>query len=295
MRIVSLLPSATEMLFALGAGDDVVGVTFECDTPAEARERTIVSTSALPEGLAPAEIDAAVTARLAAGEDLYHLDAGALAALDADLVVTQDLCAVCAVDVSVVDDALAFLGCRADVLTLDPQNLDDVLTSIATLGAACGRPAEAADLTAGLRERLDAVRRSVASRAPVPVMVLEWTDPPFTPGHWVPDMVAAAGGRSVLGAAGTRSERTTWEAVAAAAPEILVAAPCGFGLDDAARLAGEACAAGALPDVPLWAVDANASFARPGPRLVDGVEALAAILHPDAAVDLDPRMARRIR
>jgi len=295
VRIVSLLPSATEMLFALGAGADVVGVTFECDTPAEARERTIVSTSALPEGLAPAEIDAAVTARLAAGEDLYHLDAGALADLDADLVVTQDLCAVCAVDVSVVDDALAYLGCRADVLTLDPQDLAEVLASVATLGGACGRAAEAADLTAGLRERLDVVRRSVAGRAPVPVMVLEWTDPPFTPGHWVPDMVAAAGGRSVLGSPGARSERTTWEAVAAAAPEVVVAAPCGFGLDDAARLAGEACVAGALPGVPLWAVDANASFARPGPRLVDGVEAMAAILHPEAGADLDPRMVRRIR
>jgi iron complex transport system substrate-binding protein len=295
VRIVSLLPSATEMLFALGAGDDVVGVTFECDTPAEARERTIVSTSALPEGLAPAEIDAVVTARLAAGEDLYHLDAGALADLDADLVVTQDLCAVCAVDVSVVDDALAYLGCRADVLTLDPQDLDDVLVSVATLGAACSRSSEAADLVAGLRHRLDAVRRSVAGRAPVPVMVLEWTDPPFTPGHWVPDMVAAAGGHSVLGSPGARSERTTWEAVAAAAPRVVVAAPCGFGLDDAARLAADACAAGVLPGVPLWAVDANASFARPGPRLVDGVEALAAILHPGAGVDVDPRMARRIR
>jgi iron complex transport system substrate-binding protein len=295
VRIVSLLPSATEMLFALGAGDDVVGVTFECDTPVEARQRTIVSTSALPEGLAPAEIDAAVTARLAAGEDLYHLDAGALAALDADLVVTQDLCAVCAVDVSIVDDALAYLGCRADVLTLDPQDLDEVFASVATLGAACGRATEAADLTAGLRERLDAVRRSVAGRAPVPVMVLEWTDPPFTPGHWVPDMVAAAGGRSVLGSPGARSERTTWDAVATAAPEVVVAAPCGFGLDDATRLAADACAAGVLPGVPLWAVDANASFARPGPRLVDGVEALAAILHPAAGVDLDPRMARRIR
>jgi iron complex transport system substrate-binding protein len=295
VRIVSLLPSATEMLFALGAGDDVVGVTFECDTPAEARGRTIVSTSALPEGLAPAEIDAAVTARLAAGEDLYHLDAGALADLDADLVVTQDLCAVCAVDVSVVDDALAYLGCRADVLTLDPQDLDDVLGSVATLGAACGRSTEAVDLTAGLRERLDAVRRSVAGRPPVPVMVLEWTDPPFTPGHWVPDMVAAAGGRALLGVAGNRSERTTWEAVAAAAPEIVVAAPCGYGLDDAARLAAGARDAGVLPGVPLWAVDANASFARPGPRLVDGVEALAAILHPDAGDDPDPRMARLIR
>ncbi len=294
MRIVSLLPSATEMLFGLGAGDDVVGVTFECDQPAEARTRTIVSTSALPEGLAPAEIDAAVSARMAAGEDLYHLDAGALAGLDADLVVTQDLCAVCAVDVSVVDDALAYLGCRADVLTLDPQDLGDVLDSVVTLGTACGRLAEAERLVASLRERLAAVRRAVAGCDPVPTMVLEWTDPPFTPGHWVPEMVETAGGLPVIGSRGARSVRTTWDAVCAAAPAVVVAAPCGYGLEDSARLATEAQAAGVLPGVPLWAVDANASFARPGPRLVDGVEALAALLHPDAGLPLDPAMARRI-
>jgi iron complex transport system substrate-binding protein len=294
VRIVSLLPSATEMLFALGAGDDVVGVTFECDQPAEARTRTIVSTSALPEGLSPAGIDAAVSARMAAGEDLYHLDAGALAGLDADLVVTQDLCAVCAVDVSVVDDALAYLGCRAEVLTLDPQDLGDVLDSVVTLGTACGRSAEAERLVASLRDRLAAVRHAVAGREPVATMVLEWTDPPFTPGHWVPEMVETAGGVAVLGSRGARSVRTTWDAVSAAAPAVVVAAPCGFGLDGSARLAKEAQAAGVLPGVPLWAVDANASFARPGPRLVDGVEALAALLHPDAGLPLDPAMARRV-
>ena len=294
MRIVSLLPSATEILFDVGAGDDVVGVTFECDYPAEARSRAIVSTSALPEGLAPAEIDAAVSARLAAGEDLYHLDAGALAGLEADLVVTQDLCAVCAVDVSVVDDALAYLGCRAEVLTLDPQDLGGVLDSVLTLGVACGRQAEAEQLVASLRHRLAAVRRAVAGREPVPTMVLEWTDPPFTPGHWVPEMVETAGGVPVLGSPGARSVRTTWEAVAAARPAVVVAAPCGFGLDASAGLAAEAQAAGVLPDVPLWAVDANASFARPGPRLVDGVEALAAILHPAAGVRLDGRLARQL-
>jgi iron complex transport system substrate-binding protein len=294
VRIVSLLPSATEMLFGLGAGEDVVGVTFECDQPAEARTRTVVSTSALPEGLGPAEIDAAVSARLAAGEDLYHLDAGALAGLDADLVVTQDLCAVCAVDVSVVDDALAYLGCRAEVLTLDPQDLGEVLDSVAVLGAACDRSAEAERLLASLRDRLAAVRRAVAGREPVPTMVLEWTDPPFTPGHWVPEMVETAGGVPMLGSRGARSVRTTWDAVAAAAPAVVVAAPCGFGLDESARLAAAARAAGVLPDVPVWAVDANASFARPGPRLVDGVEALAALLHPGAGLPLDPAMARRI-
>jgi iron complex transport system substrate-binding protein len=294
VRIVSLLPSATEILFALGAGDDVVGVTFECDQPAEARTRRIVSTSSLPEGLSPAEIDTAVAERMAAGEDLYRLDAGALSGLDADLVVTQDLCAVCAVDVSVVDDALAHLACRAEVLTLDPQTLEDVLGSVRTLGKATGTEDAAESLVSGLRERLSAVTGAVAGRPPVPVMVLEWTDPPFTPGHWVPDMVQAAGGRSVLGGSGARSERTTWEEVAATGPAVVVAAPCGFGLAESARLAAEV-ADRVPPGVPLWAVDANASFARPGPRLVDGVEALAAILHPGAGVPLDADLATRVR
>jgi iron complex transport system substrate-binding protein len=293
VRIVSLLPSATEILFAIGAGDDVVGVTFECDYPAEARSRRIVSTSALDEGLSPAEIDVAVAARMAAGEDLYRLDADALAGLDADLVVTQDLCAVCAVDVSVVDDALAYLGCRAEVLTLDPQTLEQVLRSVVTLGEATGRKPAADALVESLRDRLGAVADAVSGRATVPVMVLEWTDPPFTPGHWVPDMVAAAGGRAVIGRAGHRSGRTTWEAVAAAAPSVVVAAPCGFGLERSAELAREV--ADRVPaGVPLWAVDANASFARPGPRLVDGVEALAALLHPGAGLPLDPALAARV-
>ena len=295
VRIVSLLPSATEILFALGAGEAVVGVTFECDHPPAARSRRIVSTSSIPEGLTPAEIDGVVAARLAAGEDLYRLDALALAELDADLVLTQDLCAVCAVDVSVVDDALAYLGCRAEVLTLDPHTLDEVLESVLTVGKATGTEAAADLLVTGLRARLVTVSEAVAGREPVPVMVLEWTDPPFTPGHWVPDMVLAAGGWSVLGAPGCRSERTTWAEVAAAAPALVVAAPCGFDLAASVGLARQVLEAGVLPPgVPLWAVDANASFARPGPRLVDGVEALAALIHPDAGIPLDPALAARI-
>jgi iron complex transport system substrate-binding protein len=296
VRIVSLLPSATEVLFALGAGADVVGVTFECDFPPEARTRRIVSTSALPEGLTASEIDAAVAARTAAGEDLYYLDADALSGLDADLVVTQDLCAVCAVDVSVVDEALDYLGCRAEVLTLDPQTLDEVLGSVVTLGTATGTEAAADTLVAGLRTRLESVAVAVAGRDPVPVAVLEWTDPPFTPGHWVPDMVATAGGRALLGRPGQPSVRTTWDAVRGSAPEVVVAAPCGFGLPDSAAMARAAVEAAVLPaGVPVWAVDANASFARPGPRLVDGVEALAALLHPDLGLPLDPALAQRVR
>jgi iron complex transport system substrate-binding protein len=189
MRIVSLLPSTTEILFAIGAGDQVVGVTFECDTPPAARERTIVSTTAIPDGLSASDIDAFVTTAMAAGEDLYHLDAGALGALDADLVVTQDLCAVCAVDVSVVDDALAYLGCRAEVLTIDPHSLDEVLASVTTLGAASGCESTATELVAGLRQRLYAVEHALREASRPRTLVLEWTDPAFAPGHWVPEMV----------------------------------------------------------------------------------------------------------
>jgi len=279
VRIVSLLPSTTEILFAIGAGDDVVGVTFECDYPPEARTRTIVSTSAMPEGLAPAAIDSFVASAMARGEDLYRLDEGALSGLDADLVVTQDLCAVCAVDVSVVDDALAHLGCTAEVLTIDPHTLDQVFDSIGVLGRATGHETEAADLVTGLRARLSAVRRRVADRPRPRVMLLEWTDPPFAPGHWVPEMIETAGGEPLLGTAGEKSRRVTWEQVHAADPEVVVVAPCGFDRAGSQALADQLVASGALPvGVPVHAVDANAAWARPGARLVDGVEELAALL-----------------
>lgn len=280
MRIVSLLPSTTEILYAIGAGDQVVGVTFECDYPADARQRTIVSTSALPTGLSPAQIDTYVSAALAKGEDLYHLDRNALAGLDADIVVTQDLCAVCAVDVSVVDDALAYLGCRAEVVTIDPHTIEEVLASIVRLGEVTGRPVAATALVAGLRGRLSAVAERVRLRARRPrVVVLEWTDPPYAPGHWVPEMIAAAGGESVLGTVGQPSRRTTWEAIAAADPELIVVAPCGYDLDGSRRLADELVGRDLLPaGVRVLAVDANASWARPGPRLVDGIEELTEIL-----------------
>ena len=281
MRIVSLLPSTTEILFAVGAGDDVVGVTFECDFPAEARTRTIVSTSAMPEGLEPAEIDAFVVDAMARGDDLYHLDEGALAGLDADLVVTQDLCAVCAVDVAVVDDALAHLGCTADVLTVDPHTLDEVFASIETLGTATGYAGAARSLVTAQRERLAAVTARVAGRPRPRVMLLEWTDPPFAPGHWIPEMIALAGGEPLLGTPGEKSRRVTWEQVHAAEPEVVVVAPCGYDRAGATALADDLVRSGVLPrDVVVHAVDANASWARPGTRLVDGVEELAALLHP---------------
>jgi len=300
MRIVSLLPSTTEILFAIGAGDDVVGVTFECDHPREARERRIVSTSALPEGLDSAGIDAFVTAAMHAGEDLYHLDEDALSGLDADLVVTQDLCAVCAVDVSVVDDALAHLGCTAEVLTIDPHDLEQVLASIGVLGAATGHQAEADRLVAALRARLHTVRAEIAARAGTAprVLLLEWTDPPFAPGHWVPAMVTMAGGVPTIGKAGQKSVRVSWEQALEVDPDIVVCAPCGYDLPGSVALARRLVTSGTLPEhIPVWAVDANASFARPGPRLVDGVETLAQIFDqvPEQSARTIEGAAQRVR
>ena len=278
MRIVSLLPSSTEILFGIGAGADVVGVTFECDYPAEARDRRIVSTSSMPEGMGPREIDGFVAAALSRGEDLYRLSADALRELDPDVLVTQDLCAVCAVDVSVVEDALKYLGCRADVVTMDPHNLSEVFDSVLVLGSQTNRVEAARELVASMNSRVEAVRLAVAASAHPRVLVLEWTDPPFAPGHWIPEMVEIAGGVPVLGTAGEKSYRVTWEQVEAAEPDVVVCAPCGFDLEGSVSLSERV--RDRFPGIPVWAVDANASFARPGPRLVDGIEALAGILNP---------------
>ncbi len=295
MRIVSLLPSATEILFDLGLADQVVGVTFECDFPPEARTKRIVSTSALPEGLSPAEIDVVVKERMAAGEDLYRLDRGAFADLDPTLVVTQDLCAVCAVDVREVDDALAYLGCRADVVTLDPMTLDEVIDSVATVGAATGTSGRAEQIVATCRERLAAVAEDVAGARRRTTLVLEWTDPAFTAGHWVPDLVTAAGGHPVLGRPGQKSSGVAWSTVTASGAEVVIVAPCGFRLDGAAELAAQTVAAGELPPgAEVWAVDADAFVVRPGPRVVDGVETFASILHPERCGPPDPAAARRV-
>jgi iron complex transport system substrate-binding protein len=295
VRIVSLLPSATEILFAVGAGADVVGVTFECDFPPEARQRRIVSDTTLPGGLTPAQIDAAVRARLAAGEDLYTLDEGALRAIDPDLIVTQDLCAVCAVDVGEVDKALEHLGCRAAVLTLDPMTLDEVMASIETVGRATDTEEGASALVTTLLRRLDDLAGAVARRRRPRMVVLEWTDPPFSAGHWVPDMVTAAGGEVVLGVSGVRSEQIEWAAVATAEPDVIVVAPCGYRLEGATQLARHLLSTGNLPpDVPVWAVDADAAFVRPGPRVVEGVATLAHIAHPDA-VSQPPDLAAQVR
>ena len=281
MRLVSLLPSATEIVYALGLGDDLVGVTFECDEPPSARRDKQVIVGGLDtSGMAPGEIDAYVRGRLASGAELYTLHADALAALAPDLILTQDLCRVCALPSGHVDEALAHLGCRSDVLSLDPHSLDDVLDSIAVVGARAGVPERAEALVAALRARLARVRDAVAGRPQPRVAVVEWVDPPFTAGHWVPDLVAAAGGRPVAATPRQRSVKTSWADIRAAEPDVVIIAPCGYHLDGAAAQAR--AVAGELGTASVWAIDADGIVVRPGPRLVDGVEAIAAILHPDA-------------
>jgi iron complex transport system substrate-binding protein len=293
VRLVSLLPSATEIVYALGLGDDLAGITFECDEPPAARaEKAIVVGGLDTSGMAPGDIDRYVRSRLAAGEDLYTLHARALAELAPDLILTQDLCRVCALPSGHVTDALDYLGCHADVLTLDPHSLDEVLDSIVAVGQRAGVPERAAALVAGLRARLAAVEARVAGLGRPRVAVVEWVDPPFTAGHWVSDLVTAAGGLPVAARPGMPSVETTWADIGAAEPDLVVVAPCGYHLAGAAAQA--LMAAGHLPGVPVWAIDADGIVVRPGPRLVNGVEALAAVIHPQAVPVTPPGAVRRV-
>jgi iron complex transport system substrate-binding protein len=283
MRIVSLLPSATEILFAIGAGDQVVAVTHECDHPPAARTRRAVTRDLLPPGLSSAEIDAAVTAGIRDRHTIYALDERALEAVAADLVVAQTLCDVCAVPVETVDRALCSVAPKARVVAADPQTLTELAGAVRTIGAAVGMAAGAERLAADLTGRLAAVTDAVQGRPAPGVAVLEWTDPPWIPGHWVPDMVDRAGGRCLLGASGEPSRRTTWDALAGVDADVVVAALCGFDLRETLARIGE------IERHPAWrrltadarvvAVDGSAYFSRPGPRLIDGVELLARMLH----------------
>ncbi len=294
MRVVSMLPSATEIVYALGLDDQLVGVTFECDEPARARsDKTVLVTGRDTSSMTPGEIDAYVHERMAAGEDLYTLHAGAMAELAPDLIISQDICRVCAVPAGQVEDALTHLGCSADVLSLDPRTLEEVLQSILAVGGRTGVGPRAEEFVAALRARLRDVADRVAGLPRPRVVVIEWVDPPFSAGHWVPDLVVAAGGEPVSAVAGGRSAQTTWQAIAEATPDIVVVAPCGYHLDGALQQARVVAAH--LPGLPVWAIDADGLVVRPGPRLVDGVESLAAILHPGAVHQPKPGAIARLR
>ena len=293
MRLVSLLPSATEIVYALGLGDDLVGVTFECDEPPHARtEKTVVVGGRDTRGMTPAEIDGYVKSRMASGEDLYTLHAGALAGLAPELILTQDLCRVCALPSDHVDEALDHLGCRADVLSLDPYTLDQVLETFLRVGEAAGVPERAEALVARLGRRLASVQAAVAGRRRPRVAVVEWVDPPFTAGHWVPDLVTAAGGEPVAARGGSRSVQVSYADLAAPGPEVVLVTPCGFHLDGAAAQAGAVIPH--FPRAQVWAIDGDGLVVRPGPRLIDGVEAIAAILHPGAVPPPPPGSVSRL-
>ncbi len=288
MRIASLVPSATETLFALGLGDAVVAVTHECDHPPRVLELPRLTNSVIPESLPPAETDAAVREVTARGESLYGLDEPALAELQPDLIVTQALCAVCAVS---YDDVRAIAGripSTPEVISLDPETLAEVLDDTVELADATGDRSRGERLRAELAARLERVREATADLPRRRVAALEWLDPPYAGGHWVPEMIELAGGVDVLGRVGEKSRTVTWDAVAAAQPDVVVVMPCGLYVDEAAAQAeAHAGRLRALGAERVIAVDAASSFSRPGPRLVDGVEMLAHALHPDAVAATD--------
>lgn len=283
------------MLFALGLGDRVVAVTHECDYPPRAASLPHLTRSVIPEGLPAGEIDRAVRERTERGEALYELDGELLAELAPDLVVTQAVCEVCAVAYEEVRAAARRLPSRPAVLSLDPESLDDVLADVGRLAEAAGRAAAGATLVDEARGRLERVRAAVAG-APAPrVLCLEWLDPPFVAGHWVPEMVELAGGENLIGTPGERSRTVSWEELQRSGPDLVISMPCGYGTDRAARetlLQGDRLArtgAGAI-----HAVDAAAYFSRPGPRLVDGIELLAHLLHPGRVPPPPPGRARAL-
>jgi iron complex transport system substrate-binding protein len=282
MRIVSLVPHATELLFELGVGEDVVGVTHECDFPDRAQELQPVTRDVLPTGLSPAEIDAAVRARTEAGESIYELDEDSLRELEPDLIVTQALCHVCAVSVDEVQALATTLPGPPRVISLDPKTYGETLGDVRTIAQATDSRDAALDLIARTARRADVVRLAVRGAPRPRVAALEWLDPVFVGGHWVPQLIEMAGGEDVLGFAGEPSRQATWEEVAAAHPEVVVVMPCGY---DAARAQAEAQDYAdelrSLGADQVYAVNASAYFSRPGPRLIDGIELMAHILHPD--------------
>ncbi len=288
-RIISFLPSATEMAFELGLGAQLVAVSHECDYPAAAKSKPVVVRPALAvEHMAQAEIDVKVAQRLRDGQSLYELDEAAIRELAPDLILTQDLCQVCAASGTEANQLIASLPTRPRILSMSPKSLEGIFTNVHELGEATGTSARARQLIAAARARLaDIAARTGAAAHRVRVFCMEWLDPPYCCGHWVPEMIDVAGGTDELARRGSDSVRIAWERVQHFAPDVLVLMPCGYGLEKAARLAQS------LPDLPGWqqlpavrsgevyVVDANSYFARPGLRVVEGSVLLAHLLHPD--------------
>lgn len=281
MRIASLVPSATEMLFALGLGGDVVGVTHECDYPPAAAELPHLTRTVLPAGLSAGEIDAAVKEVVGEGRALYALDEERLAELEPDLIVTQAVCEVCAVSYEDVVTVASRLPGPPEVLQQDPSTLGGVLEDVTRLGDAAGIERRARGVRGELEGRLETVRTAVEGAQRPRVLALEWLDPPFLGGHWVPEMIALAGGEDVAGTPGQKSPQVGWEQLLDLEPDVVVAMPCGWYLDDSrAQALAHRERIESLGAQQIFAVDAASTFSRPGPRLVDGVELLAHLFHP---------------
>jgi iron complex transport system substrate-binding protein len=292
MRIVSLVPSSTEMLFAIGLGESVVAVTHECDYPDTARSLPQLTRTVVPAGLSPREIDETVKGLVGEGLPLYLLDEARLAEAAPDLIVAQEVCEVCAVSYDDVLDVAARLPGRPRVLSQDPATLEDVLDDVVSLAEAAAVPEAGEALRRELQGRLVAVREAVEGLGRPSMLALEWLDPPFVGGHWVPEMIDAAGGVDVIGTKpGERSAEVEWAELGRREAEVVVVMPCGYHVEESERQAREhAERLRELGAERIFAVDAASSFSRPGPRLVDGVELLAHLLHP-AALDPPPTVA----
>jgi len=301
MRICSLLPGATEIAFALGLGDQIVGVTHECDFPPDAKQKPVLVHSSIdPARMSAGEIDRKVGELLQAGTGLYHIDVAALRAADPDLIITQGLCEVCALDYNEVAAAAALLPRQVKIISLNPHSLSDILDDILRIGAVTERLSLATELVGGLRQRIELVGRQEPNIRPR-VVCLEWFEPLYTAGHWVPEVVALAGGFDMLGHPGEPSARIEWGAVIEARPEVLLLMPCGF---DVGRAVKESTPLRVLPgwnELPavkngnVFALNGNAYFSRPGPRLVNGLEILARIIHPESVSwSLSPADAARL-
>src|SRR5712691_2283527 len=295
MRIASLLPSATEIVCSLGMEHELVAVTHECDYPESVRAKPVLTRSMLSESRSGVEVDRHIRELVHQGTSIYALDTGLLEALHPDLILTQELCEVCAVSYPIVERAARRLGSSPQLVSLEPESLEDVFENIEFVGRLVGRDDTAQEVCDSLRRRVTTVEQRVARRRARKAVCLEWVDPPFNSGHWTPELVTMAGGDELLGVARQPAHPVHWREVIDADPEVVVVMACGFSLDSSLREVEAARGRFNALRAETWVVDGNAFFSRPGPRLVDSVEIMAGILHPDAVEPPPAATARRLQ
>lgn len=295
LRIVSLLPSATEIVCALGLEEELVAVTHECDYPAAVRGKPVITSSALPGDGSSAQIDRHIRRLVHEGSSIYALDAPRLESLRPDLVLTQELCDVCAVSYPIVERAVRRLDAATQLVSLEPESLDDVYQNITTVAELANHADRAPALLDQLADRIRLVQQRVSTRPPRRTVCLEWVDPLYNCGHWTPGLVKLAGGEELLGKPGRKARPIDPTDLLEARPEVVVVMACGFGLERSLHEVERVDLAAVAGGAELWVVDGNAYFSRPGPRLVDSVEILAGILHPQVVASPAPGVARRLR